>query len=134
MSKASEFIEARRRVEAERDVEPMARLFAPDAELSNPTMPRSLHGPEGARDFWSTYRGTFGEIRSEFRRVVEADEASMLEWTSRGTLADGGEFTYVGVSVIEHPGGAITRFRAYFDPRTFGRALEKAACPAPSGC
>ena len=42
MSKASEFIEALRRIEESGDVEPMARLFAPDAELSNVTLiPRS---------------------------------------------------------------------------------------------
>jgi hypothetical protein len=68
-----------------------------------------------------------GEIRSELRRIVESDEASMLEWTSRGTLAGGGQVAYDGVSDIEHPGGAITRFQAHFDPRVLGRAIERAA-------
>lgn len=127
MSKASEFIEALRRIEEDGDVEPMVQLFTPDAELSNPTVPRPLRGQVGARDFWRSYRGIFGEVRSEFRRIVESDEASILEWTSRGTFAYGGEFSYDGVSVIEHPGGAITRFRAYFDPRDVGHQLERAA-------
>jgi hypothetical protein len=127
MSKASEFIEALRRIEESGDVEPMARLFAPDAELSNSTISRPLHGPDGARNFWRSYRQTFVEVRSEFRCIVESDEAAILEWTSRGKLVNGGEFSYDGVSVIEYPAGAIRRFKAYFDPRALGLQLEHAA-------
>jgi ketosteroid isomerase-like protein len=127
MTKASEFIDALSRVESEGDLEPMVRLFAPDAELSNPTSLTALKGPDGARAFWETYRGTFKSIRSEFRCVVESAEVSMLEWTSHGESADGAAFVYDGVSVIEHPAGAITRFRAYFDPRSLGAKLERAA-------
>ncbi|AUX29622.1 uncharacterized protein SOCE836_017130 [Sorangium cellulosum] len=39
----------------------------------------------------------------------------------------GAPFSYHGVSVIEHPAGAITGFRAYFDPRSLGLQLEHAA-------
>ncbi|AUX48467.1 epoxide hydrolase [Sorangium cellulosum] len=127
MSKASEFIEALHRIEEGGDVEPMTRLFAPDAELSNPTITRPLIGPEGAREFWRAYRSTFVDVKSEFRCIVESDKASTLEWTSRGTLAQGTPFSYHGVSVIEHPAGAITGFRAYFDPRSLGLQLEHAA-------
>ncbi|CAN98610.1 hypothetical protein sce8440 [Sorangium cellulosum So ce56] len=127
MSLASEFIEALRRIEESGDVEPMARLFAPDAELSNPAISRPLHGPDGARNFWRSYRHAFGEVRSEFRCVAESDNASLLEWTSRGTLPSGAEFSYEGVSVIEHPAGAIARFKAYFDPRCLGLPLRHAA-------
>ncbi len=127
MSKASEFIEALRRIEESGDVEPMARLFASHAELSNIAMARPLRGPDGARDFWRSYRHTFGEVRSEFRCIVESNEASILEWTSRGKLSHGAGFSYDGVSVIEHPAGEITRFRAYFDPKSLGIQLEHAA-------
>ncbi len=127
MSKANEFIEALRRIEERGDVEPMARLFAPNAELSNPAMSRPLHGQDGARDFWRSYRHTFGEVQSEFRCVVGSDRASVLEWKSRGTLSSGAVFSYDGVSVIEHPAGLITRFKAYFDPRALGLQLEHAA-------
>ncbi|KYF48677.1 hypothetical protein BE08_30030 [Sorangium cellulosum] len=128
MSKASEFIEALRRIEESGDVEPMARLFGPDAELSNPAITRPLHGQDGARNYWRSYRHSFGEVQSDFRCVVESDRASVLEWKSRGTLANGAVFSYEGVSVIEHPAGAITRFKAYFDPRALGlHHLERAA-------
>ncbi|WP_437483670.1 nuclear transport factor 2 family protein [Sorangium sp. So ce1014] len=127
MSKANEFIEALRRIEERGDVEPMARLFAPNAELSNVTITRPLRGPDGARDFWRGYRHTFGEVQSDFRCVVESDKSSVLEWKSHGTLANGVVFSYEGVSVIEHPAGAITRFKAYFDPRALGLQLEHAA-------
>ncbi|AUX27221.1 epoxide hydrolase [Sorangium cellulosum] len=127
MSKASDFIDALRRIETDGNVEPMAALFGPDAELSNPAITRPLHGQDGARNFWRSYRHTFGEVRSEFRCVVESECASFLEWTSRGTLSHGAAFSYDGVSVIEHPAGAITRFKSYFDPKALGLQLEHAA-------
>lgn len=127
MSVASRFIEALRRLEATHDVEPMAALFAPGAELGNPQIIEVERGPEGARRFWDAYRRTFRTIESEFRRVVESEGASMLEWVSRGVSAEGTPFTYEGVSVLEHPAGFITRFHAYFDPRSLGEQLQLAS-------
>ena len=127
MSMATEFMDALGRVEAESDVEPMARLFDEGAELRNPTMPTVQRGREGARRFWQAYRQTFDTIRSDFRVVIEAEEASVLEWVSRGTTADGAEVVYEGVTLIEHPAGRVTRFRAYFDPRALGTLLQRAA-------
>jgi len=127
MSLASEFIEALRRVEEEGELEPMARLFTEDAELSNPTMPRIERGPDGALRFWDMYRRSFQGIRSQFRRVIEGDEVAALEWTSLGTSPEGAEVVYEGVTVIEYAGGKITRFKAYFDGRALGAQLDRAA-------
>ncbi|HZI17522.1 MAG TPA: nuclear transport factor 2 family protein [Pyrinomonadaceae bacterium] len=121
------FIEALGRLEAERDVETMAALYAEGAEVGNVTAAGEHEGPGGARDFWTKYRDTFGEVRSTFRNRVEGERAAALEWTSEGTTSGGESFSYEGVSVIEHDGQKITRFRAYFNPEALGRQVERAA-------
>jgi len=99
----------------------MARLFADDAQLSNATHVEPQRGAQAARHFWHAYRESFDEIASEFRNVVESEHAVLLEWTSRGRLAGGGDVEYGGVSVLELDAGRIHRFRAYFDPADLTR-------------
>ena len=72
--------------------------------------------------FWQAYRSAFGQIRSEFRQVIEGDGAAMLEWSSRGDVG-GAEVDYGGVSVIEIGKNGITAFRTYFDPQRLGEKL-----------
>ena len=43
-----------------------------------------------------------------------------LEWTRRGTGRGGDAVDYAGVSVIDFADGAITRFRAFYDPAGLG--------------
>jgi ketosteroid isomerase-like protein len=93
-------------------------LFDDTAEVSGPTDRAPHHGRDGARRFWRMYRDSFDEIHSEFEKIVEGrDGTIMLEWTSRGILATGTPVTYRGVSVAEIPDGRVTRFRTYFDTR-----------------
>lgn len=98
-------------------------MFGPESELSNPTLPRPLRGRAGAEELWNAYIGTFREIHSEFRLIVETEQGAALEWTSRGSAPDGKEIAYEGVSILELENGAIRRFRAYFDPRSLGAQL-----------
>jgi limonene-1,2-epoxide hydrolase len=121
------FIEALRRLEAERDVETIAALYAEQAEVGNVTATGDHTGPNGAREFWTKYRDTFGEVRSTFLNRVEGERAAALEWRTEGTTIGGEPFSYDGVSIIEHDAQRITRFRAYFNPEALGRQVEKAA-------
>ena len=122
------FIEALGRLEAERDLESMVGLFAPDCEVGNVVSPEKFHGPAGAREFWGAkYRDTFGEVRSEFRNVFADETRAALEWTTEGTASDGTPIHYDGVSILEIDGGLITRFRAYFDAGALGRQLKVTA-------
>ena len=113
---AEQFIDALRRVEDAGNVDAMAPLHAPDAEISNVTMAEPERGPDGAKHFWTKYRESFTRVHSEFRNLVESDEAALLEWTTDVTTAAGVSTRYDGVSVLEFGGGKIRRFRAYFDP------------------
>ena len=112
---ADRFIDALRRLEEERETDPIVSLFAPGAEIANPLVKHEGGGPEAADRFWRAYRGSFEEIRSEFRNVVDQPGVSMLEWVSSGTNVKGEPFRYGGVSVIEHDGRTISAFRTYFD-------------------
>jgi ketosteroid isomerase-like protein len=121
---ANRFIEALGRLEAERDLETIVRLFAPDCEVGNVVSPEKFRGREGAREFWGAkYRDTFGEVRSTFRNVFATETRAALEWTSEGTASDGSPIRYEGVSILETDGELVTRFCAYFDAGRLGREL-----------
>jgi rubrerythrin/ketosteroid isomerase-like protein len=114
-----QFIEALRELEETHDLERMVSLFDEESEVSNPMDAAPHRGQEGARRFWRTYRDSFEEIHSDFSRIVESDDAAMLEWTSRGVLRGDRPIDYSGVSVLELRGGKVRRFRTYFDARPF---------------
>lgn len=115
---ALRFAAALHALEETGDVERMVMLFDERAEVSGPTDRAPHRGQEGARRFWRMYRDSFDEIHSEFEKIVEGrDGTVMLEWTSRGVTVTGAPVTYKGVSVAEIPEGRVTRFRTYFDTR-----------------
>src|SRR3712207_2081905 len=97
---AEQFIAALRRVEDRGDVGAMGPLHAPDAEISNVTMTEPDRGAEGAQHFWTKYRESFTRVHSEFRNIVENEQAALLEWTTDATTAAGVSTRYDGVSVL----------------------------------
>jgi ketosteroid isomerase-like protein/rubrerythrin len=120
------FIEALRALEETNDLERMVSLFDSAAEISNPMEASPLHGQDGARRFWRTYRDSFEQIHSDFSRIVESDDAAMLEWTSKGVLRGDRPIDYSGVSVLELRDGKVRRFRTYFDARPFEHGATRA--------
>jgi ketosteroid isomerase-like protein len=114
-TRTTTFIDALHTLERDGDVEPIAALFGDDAVVGNSTLGRRFRGRDGARDFWTAYRGSFASIRSDFADVIAAGDAAALEWRSRGELSGGDPFTYEGVSIIDWEGDRITRFAAYFN-------------------
>ena len=115
---ADKFVEALWKLEQERDVEALVEIHTEDCDVGNVAVPRTFSGHDGLREFWTSYRDTFGAMKSEFRNVF-ADEAghAALEWNTSGQ-ANGNEVSYEGVSLLEIQNGKVSRFRAYFDPRT----------------
>jgi len=120
---ANTFIEALRALEANRDVGPLAALYGEDAQVGNLIAPDKFTGKEGARAFWTEYRGTFETVESTFRSIVSTKDRAALEWTTTGTGFDGGALTYAGVTILEAEGGQITRSCAYFNPGALGRQI-----------
>lgn len=111
------FIDALQKLESDGDPGDLVDLYGADAVCGNIATETTYDGPDGARDFWSGYRSTFSEIRSEFRDVVSSDGAAALEWVTTAKLSGGDPVEYEGVTVLEFGDGAITRSTAYFDPR-----------------
>ena len=125
---AKKFIKALGRLEAERDLETILRLFAPTCEVGNVVSPEKFQGTDGAREFWGEkYRDTFDEVKSTFRNVFATEACAALEWTTEGTSSDGTPVSYDGVSILETDGELIIRFCAYFDAGSLGRQLMKKA-------
>jgi ketosteroid isomerase-like protein len=118
----NQFISALADLHRDGNVEPLVELFNADAELSKAGMPHREHGKDGARTFWTQYRRVFDEIDASFHHTVTGDGIAYLEWTSEGTLADGADVSYDGVSVLESQNGTIDAFRTYYDTAAF---LEK---------
>jgi limonene-1,2-epoxide hydrolase len=114
---ADNFVEALRKLEEDRDVEALVEIHTEDCEVGNVSVPGTFRGHEGLREFWTSYRSTFGEMRSEFRNVFATEEGAALEWTTEGT-SDGDSVSCAGVSILEVEGGKVRRFMAYFDTRT----------------
>ena len=113
---ANSFVEALRRLEGDRDVEALVEIHTEDCEVGNVSVAETFRGHEGLREFWTSYRGTFGEMRSEFRKGFATEEGAALEWTTQGT-SNGDSVSYDGVSILEIEGGKVSRFMAYFDTR-----------------
>jgi ketosteroid isomerase-like protein len=113
------FVSALGELHRDGNVEPLVELFSDDATLNKAGMPHGQHGKDGARTFWQQYRDVFGEIESSFTHTVTDDGIAYLEWTSKGTLADGSKISYDGVSVLESRDDRIDAFRTYYDTAAF---------------
>lgn len=124
---AEQFIEALRALEESRDLEKIVGIYAEDCEVGNIISPEKFHGHNGAREFWTKYRDTFGEVRSEFRNRIITDTRAALEWTTSGTTTNGAPINYDGVSLLEIEGDRITRFRAYFNAGSLGQQIVQDA-------
>lgn len=124
---AEEFIGALRALEESRDLEKIVRIYAENCEVGNIVSPEKFHGRDGAREFWTKYRDTFGEVHSEFRNRIITDTRAALEWTTTGTTVGGAPVEYDGVSLLEIEGGRITRFRAYFNAGSLGQQIAQDA-------
>jgi hypothetical protein len=61
----------------EEDVEALVAIHTDDCEVSNVSLPGTFRGHEGLREFRTSYRSTFGEMRSEFRNVFTTEEGRL---------------------------------------------------------
>ena len=120
---ANEFIQALWTLEETKNAEPLAALYAEDAQVGNLIAPDQFQGPDGARTFWTEYRGSFDAAKSEFRNVIAGDGSAALEWTTEGTSFNGSPLSYSGVTILEIEDGKVSRSSAYFNPADLGRQM-----------
>ena len=120
---ANQFIQALWALEETKDAGPLTALYAEEASVGNVVSPDRYHGPDGAKTFWTEYRGSFDTAKSQFRNVIATDTQAALEWTTEGTSFNGSPLSYSGVTILEIDGGKVTRSSAYFDPAALGRQM-----------
>jgi len=125
MERAQRFVEALTKLEQSGEMEPLLALFAEDAQVSNVASSRVFTGLDGARQFWTEYKGVLARVKSTFRNMIESGDRVALEWETQGTAQNGAAVNYEGVSIIEWDGDRISRFYAYFDPGLLGREVTQ---------
>ena len=126
---AEKFIAALHKLEETRETEEIAALYADNAEIANVVAPGKFSGQQGARDFWTKYRETFGEVHSEFRNKIYGETSAALEWTTNGNSNNEHEIRYSGVTILEIENDKITRSCAYFNSQDLGKQMESGAPP-----
>lgn len=100
----------------------MLDILSEDCEVGNVAVPKTFHGHDEARKFWTQYRKTFDEMKSTFRNIFAEDGRAALEWTTEGT-EEGDTVSYEGVSILEIEDDKVKRFMAYFDPSYLNRQI-----------
>jgi hypothetical protein len=117
---ADTFMSSLQEAEKSRDPELLVALFDGGSEILTLALADPLSGVEGARRFWTMYLAAFEQIRSTFHHVIQTEGEAVLEWIGEGVVAASGQpFKYRGISVIEHDGKHIRRFRSYYDSAVF---------------
>ena len=125
MERAQRFVDALTKLEQSGELEPLLALFAEDAQVSNVASTRVFTGLEGARQFWTEYKGVLARVKSTFRNMIESGDRVALEWETQGTAQNGSAVNYEGVSIIEWRDDRIIRFYSYFDPGLQGREMAQ---------
>ena len=115
---AEKFMNALQTTEKENQVDALVELFSDGAELTRLTH-KTYEGKEEATRFWQEYLEPFDTVSTEFFKVTEDDETVVLEWESKGKLANGHDIDYQGVSSFDTEGGEVVRFRTYYDSAAF---------------
>ena len=120
---ADKLVEALWKLEEDREVETLVKIHIQNCSVGNVAVSKPFSGHDGLREFWTDYRKTFDEMKSEFRNVFADDSGhAALEWTTTGT-EDGDTISYDGVSILEIEGEKVKRFMAYFDSRTLTKQV-----------
>ncbi|HKT61150.1 MAG TPA: nuclear transport factor 2 family protein [Gemmatimonadales bacterium] len=118
-SLTDEFMRSLQHLELTGDAGPLVALFHDDGEAVNLGRTEPARGQEEIEGFWRDYRAVFKSIRSKFVHVIEGQGGAVLEWVSRGALANGEPVEYKGVTVLEVEAGRIHRCRTYYDSAVF---------------
>jgi hypothetical protein len=128
---AYRFMEALNALEQHGQTEPILDTFSEACDLANSSSPDPLQGKSGAREYWLRYRNGFREIRSTIRHIITGDHSIALEWTTNAVDRSGKQIQYEGVSILDTRGGAIVRFRAYFDTRHLNEKISPQSARIP---
>lgn len=119
-SPADTFADALHTLDSSGDCDPLCAQFADGAALVKPELDTAAAESTDTHGFWTAYRKQFDEISTEFGEIQSTDSLATLEWTSKGTLANGRAIEYAGVSILTLDGeGKVSRFATFYDTAAF---------------
>lgn len=131
--RTEKFIRTLQAMETNHQVDALTGLFSENCELENLAASTPVAGRDRAHQFWLNYCAAFQQIRSEFTRILERDDLTVLEWEARGALPDGNPIEYRGVSILEWEDDQVRRFQTYYDTAAFLKPHNLAAPHAAGG-
>ena len=91
------------KLEEDQDVEALVQVHTEDCSVGNVAVAGTFSGHDGLREFWTSYRKTFDEMKSEFRNIIATDDKAALEWTTNA-ISNGDSVEYDGVSILDDRG------------------------------
>jgi steroid delta-isomerase-like uncharacterized protein len=111
-------------------------LIATDYIGHDPASPEPLHGPEGVKEFISTYQAAFPTARITVEQQLAEGDLVATRWTGRGThegelmgiTATGKRVSVSGLTISRLEGGKIVEEFQNWD--TFGLMQQLDAVPA----
>lgn len=116
--RAQTFMDALQTLEQNKDPNTLAVLFTDDATLERFTH-KTYKGQEDTQRFWTEYLEPFNDLATEFFNVTEDGDGAVLEWETKGSLANGKPIHYRGVSSLSFDGDKVKAFRTYYDSAAF---------------
>ena len=127
---AQQFIDALHSLETGGDehVQDLAEMFAEDSTLRNSALDlrgMEVNGKNEVVQFWTEYKSTLGEVKSEFHHITTNERTAGLFWTTKGSNPNGEEVNYHGATLLEwNDEGLIQFFRGYYDTRELEMKAE----------
>jgi steroid delta-isomerase-like uncharacterized protein len=111
-------------------------LIASDYIGHDPAVPEPLRGPDGVKEFISTYRAAFPDARLTVEQQLAEGDLVATRWSGRGTHEGelmgidptGKQVTVSGLTISRLEGGKIVEEFQNWD--TFGMMQQLGAIPA----
>jgi steroid delta-isomerase-like uncharacterized protein len=118
------------------NLEVVDELYASNYVGHDPSMPEPLRGPEGVKNFISTYRAAFPDARITVEQQLAEGDLVATRWTGRGThegelmgiTPTGKQVTVSGLTITRLEGDKIVE--AFLNWDTFGMMQQLDAVPA----
>ncbi len=120
---AQQFIDALHALETggEEHVQDIAEMFAENATLCNSALDlqgKEANGKNAVVQFWTEYKTSLGQVKSEFHHITTNERSAGLFWTTKGQNPNGEAVDYHGATLLEwNDAGLIRFFRGYYDTR-----------------
>ncbi len=99
----------------EHDVDGIVSLYAPDAEMRDPTLPEPIRGRDALSSYYAEMWEAVPDARLQCRCAEASANAIAWAWRFAGT-ADGGAWEVVGASCFRLSAGWIVSDHAVWDP------------------